>query len=156
MNCRFLVFSFLRNYLLNALRRYLLLCIGWGFLLAFFLFLPFNSYCQSSHNQTKTDKFGGIGVSVAIDSTDSLPYIVEILSGKPGAMSGLRSGDHVISINGWKTKGKQQEKIADRLRGRAGSNINLVINRDGKELTFQMKRKKIEVNEGVGNFCLAL
>ena len=126
-----------------------------GFVL-FILFLPFYSYSQSSDLKSKTDKFGGIGVSVDMDSTVMLPYIVDILSGKPGAMAGLRSGDHIISINGWKTIGKSQEQVAGKLRGRVGSEVKLVIDRGGKEKDFTMKREDIEVNEKAGNFCEAL
>ncbi len=123
------------------------------FLIAIFLGLSLHSYSQSSDPKPQTDKFGGIGVSVDIDSSVMLPYIVDILSAKPGAMAGLRSGDHIISINGWKTKGKSQEQVAGKLRGRVGSKVDMVIDRGGKDVNFEMKREHIEVNEKAGNFC---
>jgi len=123
------------------------------FFIAFLLGLSFHSYSQSPDHKTKTDKFGGIGVSVDIDSSVMLPYIVDILSAKPGAMAGLRSGDHIISINGWKTKGKSQEQVAGKLRGRVGSEVKMLVNRGGKDVSFEMKREHIEVNEKAGNFC---
>ena len=126
------------------------------FFILLFLGFSFRSYSQSPDHKSKTDKFGGIGVSVDIDSSIMLPYIVDILSAKPGAMAGLRSGDHIISINGWKTKGKSQEQVAGRLRGRVGSEVKLVIDRSGKNVNFGMKREHIEVNEKAGNFCEAL
>ena len=118
------------------------LCILCGFV----FFFSTVSYSQS-------DKFGGIGVSVDIDSSVMQPYIVDILSGKPGAMAGLRSGDHIISINHWNTKGKSQEQVANKLRGRIGSQVDLDIDRGGKNLDFVMKREQIVVNEKAENFC---
>jgi len=133
----------------TAVRKILILA---GFI-SLILFSPFHSYSQPPDHKSKTDKFGGIGVSVDIDSSVMLPYIVDILSAKPGAMAGLRSGDHIISINGWKTKGKSQEKVAGKLRGRVGSEVNLAVNRGGQDTGFSMKREHIEVNETAGNLC---
>jgi len=131
---------------LFPLRSLLLLC---GNVLGFLLFFSSTSYSQSN-------KFGGIGVSVDIDSSVMRPYIVDILSGKPGAMAGLRSGDHIISINHWNTKGKSQEQVANKLRGRVGSQVDIAIDRGGKEMDFEMKREQIVVNEKAGNLCEGL
>jgi len=127
---------------LYTLREFCVLC-------GFVFFFSTISYSQS-------DKFGGIGVSVDIDSSVMQPYIVDILSGKPGAMAGLRSGDHIISINHWNTKGKSQEQVANKLRGRIGSKVDLDIDRGGKQMDFLMKRERIVVNEKAGNLCEGL
>jgi len=119
------------------------LCVLCGFV----LFFNSAAYSQS-------DKFGGIGVSVDIDSSVMQPYIVDILSGKPGAMAGLRSGDHIISINHWNTKGKSQEQVANKLRGRVGSQVDLDIDRGGKQMDFVMKRENVIVPDKNDNFCV--
>ncbi len=129
---------------LFPLRSLLLLC---GNVLGFLLFFSSTSYSQSN-------KFGGIGVSVDIDSSVMRPYIVDILSSKPGAMAGLRSGDHIISINHWNTKGKSQEQVANKLRGRIGSQVDLNIDRVGKQMDFVMKRENVIVPDKNDNFCV--
>jgi hypothetical protein len=113
-------------------------------------------FAQKSTNHNQTDRFAGIGISIDIDSTVMLPITVEVLSGKPGAMAGLRSGDYIIAINHWKTYKKSKEKIVSRLRGKKGSFVELIIKRNGVEQKFRIQRQPIIVSKEPANLCEAL
>jgi membrane-associated protease RseP (regulator of RpoE activity) len=120
------------------------------------IIFPGISEGQDKNEQKLINNYGGIGISIEIDSTVRLPYIVEVISDKPGALAGLRSGDYITAINHWKTKGKSKDRVVQRLRGLVGSKVRLHIMRVEHELTFEMKRAKIEVIEQPSNPCDAL
>jgi len=127
-----------------------------SFLFGLLVCLPFLLFGQHGENGQLSDKFAGIGVSIEIDSPISTPYIVEVLSGKPAAMAGLRSGDHILEINHWKTYKKDKDKVAGKLRGKVGSQVTLKIDRDGKVFDLAIQRQSITVNEQPVNFCESL
>jgi membrane-associated protease RseP (regulator of RpoE activity) len=119
----------------------------------FFIFFSVSFYAQNPEKPGGADKFAGIGISVDIDSAANLPYIVEVLSGKPGAMAGLRSGDKIIEINKWKTYKKSREKVAQKLRGKAGSTVAITLQRNGAEMKFDIKRQVIVIENEPANLC---
>lgn len=121
--------------------------------LCFVWFINLNTTAQTKHSN---DQFGGIGISVDIDSSQHLPYIVELISGKPGAMYGLRSGDYILSINNWNTQNKKSEQVAQKLRGKVGSTIVLLIRRGSDEFKISIVRQSIIVDNQPANLCDAL
>jgi hypothetical protein len=125
-----------------------------SFLLLFLL--PLQLFSQNQETNLKPDRFGGIGISVDIDSSIQLPYVIEVLSGKPGAMAGLRSADYITAINSWPTKGKPKEQIVNKLRGRAGTKVRIRVKRGDNIQEFEMKRERIVVLPQPSNLCDAL
>lgn len=111
---------------------------------------------QTKEPNTRRVRYGGVGISVDIDSSARLPYIIEVLSGKPGAMAGLRSGDYITQINGWPTLGQPKDKIIGRLRGKTGSDVRIEVRREDNTLLFEMKREIIMVQHQPANLCEAL
>jgi membrane-associated protease RseP (regulator of RpoE activity) len=126
------------------------------FIFFIILFWTAISFAQKKEGHKMINNYGGIGISIEIDSAVHLPYIVEIISGKPGALAGLRSGDHILAINHWKTKNKTKDQVVNHLRGIPGSLVHLKIGRNNAELKFDIKRQKIEVLEQPANPCDAL
>lgn len=118
--------------------------------LIFFICIYSNSLSQ---NHQSSDHFAGIGISVDIDSSRNLPYIVDVLSGKPGAMAGLRSGDYILIINDWKTANKKSEQVAKKLRGKAGTTMELIIKRGNEQIKTKVKREVIVIENGPVNLC---
>lgn len=119
----------------------------------FFLLLATAFSSCSSVNSTR---FSGVGISVAYDSTASYPYVVEVLSGKPGAMAGLRSGDYITAVDDKSTAHISATKTLRWLRGLDGSGVNLQIKRGEQQLTLPMLRQKYQLQENPGNMCLKL
>jgi C-terminal processing protease CtpA/Prc len=55
------------------------------------------------------------------------PSVLEVLSGSPAEEAGLRQNDYVLSIGGWSTENASMEEVVRRLRGDAGTVVELEV-----------------------------
>jgi S1-C subfamily serine protease len=87
-----------------------------------------------SHVETTAVEVDGGYLGILYSSRHGVE-IVRVKSGTPAEAVGLRRGDHVISINGDTIT--NEDVLTDRIYGsRPGSEITLVIERDGIEETM--------------------
>jgi len=99
------------------------------------------------------EKFGGIGLSVAqlfssaAENNMGSLIVLDVFKGTPASESGIQRGDVITHIDGELTEGRIFERlILERLRGKAGSNVEISIRRAGVEapLLFTLTRIEIE------------
>jgi carboxyl-terminal processing protease len=88
-----------------------------------------------------TGKYGGIGSLVR--STGDYVVISEVYKGFPADKAGIRPGDLLKKVDGLSLKGFASEKVSEKLKGNPGTDINLTIERNGKEADYPLKREKI-------------
>ena len=106
-----------------------------------------NYYPESDMEDVKLQllgEYGGIGA--LIHQKDDKVYISEPYEGMPAYEAGLRAGDCILEVNGQSAKGKKSDEVRSFLRGQAGSDITVKVDRDGVEKTFKFKRKEIALN----------
>ena len=87
--------------------------------------------------------FGGIGVTMGFK--DNVVKIISVLEGTPGEAAGLRAGDEILAVDGTPTSEMQNEEVALRIRGEAGTQVVLRILRDGAEQEYTITRDIIQV-----------
>ena len=87
--------------------------------------------------------FGGIGVTMGFK--DNIVRIISVLEGTPGETAGLRAGDEILAVDGTPTSTLQNEEVALRIRGEAGTQVVLRILRDGTEQDYTITRDVIQV-----------
>ena len=87
--------------------------------------------------------FGGIGVTMGFK--DNNVKIISVLEGTPGEAAGLRAGDEILAVDGTPTSELQNEEVALRIRGEAGTQVVLRILRDGMEQEYTITRDIIQV-----------
>lgn len=87
--------------------------------------------------------FGGIGVTMGFK--DNIVRIISVLEGTPGEAAGLRAGDEILAVDGVPTSELQNEEVALRIRGEAGTQVVLRILRDGVEQEYTITRDVIQV-----------
>ena len=92
-----------------------------------------------------TGEYGGIG-SLIRRSGDQV-MIAEPYEGFPAAKAGVRAGDIILEVDGVPTKEMEIEKVSDKLKGKPGTELKLVIKRYGEEKTLEipMIREKISI-----------
>lgn len=90
-----------------------------------------------------TGEYGGIGASV-IEVNGQL-IIDQPREGYAAFKAGIRAGDRILSINGNKVEGKTYEQISGFLRGNAGTNIKLKIQKPGTESPVEMSLTREEI-----------
>jgi len=110
---------------------------------------PYTNYYSEAQTEDYrfqvTGEYGGIGATirqrgdyVVIDN----PY-----EGYPAQQADLRAGDKIIEVDGKSTKNKTNEDMTKLLKGSAGTEIIMKIERPGVgEMVKTFKRAKIKVN----------
>lgn len=90
-------------------------------------------------------RYEGIGAVLGQDKDTNEIYIQSVYEDSPAKKAGLRAGDVFVSADDVSaTDGISVEDFAAKLRGEAGSSIDVVVRRDDEELSFTVIRKAIE------------
>jgi carboxyl-terminal processing protease len=87
------------------------------------------------------------GIGVVIQTNEELGGIevVNILPGTPAASSGIRIGDIFAAVNGEDVLNANQIELAAKVRGPAGTTVNITMLRDGELIEFTVKRERIAI-----------
>jgi carboxyl-terminal processing protease len=88
--------------------------------------------------------FGGIGVEVGV--RDHFPTVISPLESTPAWEAGIRSGDVIAAIDGHSTLDLGMADVAARLRGPAGTSVQVLVQREGEDdHTYTLERRVIEI-----------
>lgn len=98
-------------------------------------------------------KYGGIGVTIGV--RDGAVRVISVMDGYSAQRQGIIPGDRFLEIDGVKVTGKKAEEVRGLTRGDPGSEVKVVIEREGepKPLDFTLVREEIQVkNVTYANF----
>jgi carboxyl-terminal processing protease len=110
---------------------------------------PYTTYIPESDMDDfqfqTTGEYGGIGSLIRRSGEQVM--IAEPYEGFPAAKAGVRAGDIILEVDGVPTKKMEIEKVSDKLKGKPGTELKLVIKRYGEEknLEIPMIREKISI-----------
>ena len=108
---------------------------------------PYTVYYPESESDDfaflTTGKYGGIGSMVR--NNGDYTIISEVYKDFPADKAGIKAGDLLKKVDGVSLKGLSTDKVSLKLKGKPGTDINLTIERNGKEIDFQLKREKISM-----------
>ena len=92
-----------------------------------------------------TGKYGGIGALIML--RDSAVVISEPYAGMPACENDVRAGDKLLKVDGFRCTGKTTREVSERLRGEAGTQVELLIEREGegKPLKKTLTRREIHL-----------
>lgn len=113
---------------------------------------PYTEYIpkeeQDEFMTISTGEFGGIGAYITQEKNGDV--IIDLpQENTPSERVGLKAGDKIIAIDGDTVLGIGSDKVRNRLRGQAGSNVKVTVRRPFVKdsiLTFDIKREKITVD----------
>lgn len=90
-------------------------------------------------------EFGGLGIEVGME--DGFVKVISPIDDTPAQRAGLQPGDLIIRLDETPVKGMTLNDAVKLMRGKPGTNINLMVVRDGKDkpLKFSIKRDIIQV-----------
>ena len=88
-------------------------------------------------------EYGGIGS--LIHQNGKYVYIAEPYEGLPADKAGLRPGDKILEIDGRSAEGKTTTDVSSILRGQAGTDVHLKLERGGKTFESTIKRQEIKL-----------
>ena len=90
----------------------------------------------------------GIGVTMTKDSEKNQIVVYGVTPNSPAEEAGIKVDDVIIKVDGNDCTGDDFETIPNKILGQEGTKVSVTVLRDGKELTFDMKRRKI-VNQTI-------
>jgi len=91
----------------------------------------------------ESETFGGVGISIW--PGESGVKIAGVMPGSPAEGAGLQAGDLIVSINGTDLSKVNPAEQTNYLRGKAGTSVSLVVNRNGEVFSVSAKRVGISV-----------
>jgi carboxyl-terminal processing protease len=90
-------------------------------------------------------EFGGLGITISI--RDEFPTVISPIEDTPAYRLGIQGGDRIVEIERESTEGWNSEEAVSKLRGPAGTQVDITICREGLEdsLYFTVTREIIKV-----------
>jgi len=105
------------------------------------LFLDTGAYHELQADTT--GRFGGIGIEVGLE--DERFVVIAPMDGTPASRAGLQPGDHILAIDHQPLEGRNLLDVVEALRGSAGTNVHLRIERDAEAQDLTLTRAIIEL-----------
>ena len=90
------------------------------------------------------DQYSGIGVELKIDEPTQEPIVERVLPGSPAEQAGVKVGDRIVAIDEEPTQGRPFGEIVFKIRGKAGSQLSLKLNRAGRTIWSVMPRGSLK------------
>lgn len=91
-------------------------------------------------------EFGGVGMEVGME--DGFVKVVAPIDDTPAYKAGIKAGDLVVRIDDTPVKGLTLQQAVEKLRGKAGTDVQLTVMRksETKPLIIKLTRAVIKVN----------
>lgn len=108
---------------------------------------PYSDFLRPEESlQLKEDLSGsyeGIGAEIGI--RNDVLTVISPIKGTPAEKAGIMAGDKILEINGESTEEMTLTQAVMKIRGKAGTEVNLKINRDEEILEIKVIRAKIDI-----------
>ena len=91
--------------------------------------------------------FAGTGIVIQVDDTTKLVDVSNIVPDGPADKAGVQQDDVIVAIDGVSTKGMSLQQASSHLRGKAGTAVQLTIERDGKQLPQPITVTRAQIHE---------
>lgn len=97
----------------------------------------------SVFSEDNDGSFGGIGVSITTEK--GYVKVMQMFEGSPAISSGMQVDDYIIKVNGESIFEVPLDVAASKIRGEIGTDVNLTIVRNGKEIEITITRDLIVI-----------
>ncbi|MEM7345173.1 MAG: S41 family peptidase [Chloroflexota bacterium] len=113
---------------------------------------PHTAYLPPAEQTAMEDSIQGElqGIGAEVESVDGSITIVSPFDGSPAADAGLRPGDIIREADGVNLNDMDVGDAAALVRGPAGTDVNLVIERDGEQFPLTITRGIIDIPSVLG------
>lgn len=111
-------------------------------------YIPADQY--QTHVETMENAYVGIGITILAEEYEQGFRIEAVTSGGSAQDAGLLAGDLLIGVDDRDVRGMTTEEMRSLVRGQEGTTVSVTVLRDGKELTFQVERRRFETPVATG------
>lgn len=106
---------------------------------------PYSSYMTedeyASWEASTTGEYSGVGITFTQDKDGSF-VVVSVEKNAPAHKGGIKAGDLIIEVNG--KAYEDMDVMANAMRGKEGTDVDVTYVRDGSKKTVTLTREKIE------------
>jgi carboxyl-terminal processing protease len=96
-------------------------------------------------NQT-SGQLVGVGIQLSLNPDTEKLTVVQPIADSPAMAANIQPGDLILQVDGESTEGWTVEEAANRIRGKAGTDVDLLLQRDDAEpFTVTLTRARIDV-----------
>lgn len=87
-----------------------------------------------------------VGIGVYIKEENGSIIVTSPIEGSPAYKAGIKSGDKLVSVDGKNIKGMNIQEVVDLIKGKVGTTVKIGINRNQKNIIFNIERTMIRKN----------
>ena len=94
-------------------------------------------------SQVTDGSFEGVGMTVEQDPKGL--RVISVYAGTPAAKGGIHPGDLIVRVDGRSLAGVSSEEATARIKGRAGTTVELTVRSRGQERGVRLQRQKVQI-----------
>ncbi len=106
-------------------------------------FMDPEEYGKLKQETEGNEQIDGIGIDV--ERRKSRLVIISPIEGSPAGKAGIEPGDVIKRVDGADVAALEFDDAVSRMQGPPNSEVTLVVDRRGRELTFHLKRQRYEL-----------
>lgn len=109
---------------------------------------PYTKFLDPKEFADETSSIKGSlkGIGIQIGVKDGKLMVIAPIEDTPAERAGLQADDEILEIDGASTKGITVDKAADKIRGKEGTQVTLLVKRkDVAPKTYTITRAEIEI-----------
>lgn len=103
-----------------------------------------NQETTEDFNEQVNGKYKGIGVEITLIDEGGVK-ITNVFDDSPASKAGLKKGDIFVSVNGTDVSKSNALEVSELIKGSKEKNIDIVINRNGKEKKFTLSLDEVDI-----------
>ena len=104
----------------------------------------------AAHLENKNNAYVGVGITVAARADGTGIDIQEVMPGGSAQEAGILPGDILVEAEGKSTEQMTTDDLKSIVRGKAGTQVTVIVLRDGERKTFTLERREIKVAVATG------
>lgn len=109
---------------------------------------PYTFFLTPTENKQSKDSLGGKfeGIGAQLGTKDGRVTVIAPIRNSPAIRAGVKAGDIITAVDDKPTKGQTLTEVVTKIRGQAGTDVKLTLERSGKEFSVTIKRAQIQVD----------
>lgn len=100
---------------------------------------------MQDYSEFMSNSYVGIGITIQVREDKAGFDISDVEKNGPAYEAGIRPGDVLVAANGHALGELGTESAAEIIRGEEGTTVEVTVRREGKEITYTVERRTIEV-----------
>ena len=113
-----------------------------------FLGDPYSVYMDKEESQEFMEqvngKYIGIGMEIIQKDKDNIE-VYDAFEDGPAYKAGIRNGDKLIKVGNKSVAELSTSQVADLVKGKEGTTVEITVSRDNEEKTYKIKRQSVDI-----------